>query len=137
MIRKAVHDDLDRIVSMGRSFHAYSPWSNVPLDSQSLREFLAKIIDSGVILLGENGMIGGIMNPLYFNPSYVVAAELFWWAESGGRELMKAFEEWGAENGAYGYQFSALHDEKSERMDALFNRAGYRKVEAGYFKEVV
>lgn len=135
MIRRATHDDLDDVVDIGRRFHAYSPWSYVPFDPDSLRAFCARLVDGGVIFLSEDGLIGGLLNPLYFNPAYVVGVELFWFAPREGRELRSAFEEWARENGAYAVQFSALGDQKSETVGALFKRAGYRKVETGYFKE--
>lgn len=136
MIRKATHDDLPMVVSFGRDFHAVSPWREIPFDGDSTSAFCSKLIDGGVILVSDTGMIGGLMNPLYFNPSYVVACELFWWAKSGGRELMEAFESWAEKEGALALQFSALGDDKEERMARLFDRAGYRKVETGYFKEI-
>lgn len=136
MIRKATQDDLDAVVSFGSDFHAYSPWREIEFDPVATKAFCERLIEGGVILMSETGMIGGLLNPLYFNPKYVIACELFWWATSGGRELMRAFEDWGAENGCRAYQFSALGDDKADRMAQLFNRAGYRKVETGYFKEV-
>ena len=135
-IRKATHDDLDLVVNFGRDFHAVSPWREISFDPDSTKDFCARLVDGGVILLSETGMIGGLLNPLYFNPAYVVACEMFWWAKSGGRELMEAFEKWGADEGAVALQFSALGDDKAERMARLFDLAGYRKVETGYFKEI-
>lgn len=136
MIRKATLDDIDVIADMGRDFHSYSPWSHVPFDREATKDFIGRVIDGGVVFVSDVGMIGGVLNPLYFNPSHVVAVELFWWASSGGVKLMKAFEDWAEEGGAKGLQFSALGDAKSDRMDVLFTRAGYRKVETGYFKDV-
>ena len=136
MIRKATHDDLDRIADMGRDFHAFSPWRKIPFDRDSTKDFCARLIDGGVILISDHGMIGGLVNPLYFNPDFSVGCELFWWAKSGGRALMEAFEEWAMEQGVSGLQFSALGDGNAERMAQLFDRAGYRKVETGWFKEV-
>lgn len=135
-IRQATKSDIHEIVSMGREFHAYSPWCDIHFDEQALSDFIGKMIDGGVIFLSDEGMIGGVMNPLYFNPNHHVAAELFWWAKSGGRKLMARFEEWAIENGASGIQFSALGDNRSERMDRLFIRAGYSKVETGYYRGV-
>ena len=135
MIRKATHDDLSMVIDFGRDFHALSPWREIPFDADSTKDFCARLIDGGVILLSDTGMIGGLLNPLYLNPSYVIACEMFWWAKSGGRELMEAFEAWGDEQGVFGFQFSALGDDKADRMDRLFDLAGYRKVETGYFKE--
>lgn len=136
MIRMAEKKDVDMVVDMGRDFHAYSPWRSVPFDRGATSAFVANLINHGVVFVSESGMIGGMMNPLYFNPSFSVACELFWWARSGGRELMKAFEQWAKDNEAKGIQFSSLGDEQSERMAVLFDRAGYSKVETGWFKEI-
>lgn len=136
MIRKATHDDLDAVVRFGADFHAYSPWKSIPFDADATREFVGKLVDGGVVFISETGMIGGMLNPLYFNPAYITAVELFWWATKNGRELMDAFEKWAVQNGAHGIQFSALGDDKAERMAQLFDRAGYRKVETGYYREV-
>lgn len=135
-LRKATHKDVDVVVDMGRDFHAYSPWRAIEFDRDATSAFVTSLIDNGVVFISDTGMIGGLMNPLYFNPSYAVACELFWWAKSGGRELMKAFEDWASGNSASGIQFSSLGDERSDRMAVLFERAGYSKVETGWFKEI-
>lgn len=136
MVRKATYGDLDAVVRLGADFHSYSPWRDVPFNPDATSEFVRKLIDSGVVFMSDTGMIGGLLNPLYFNPEHVVAVELFWWATKNGRELMQAFEEWAVENGAHSIQFSALGDDKADRMAQLFDRAGYRKVETGYYREV-
>lgn len=136
MIRKATHDDVSMVVDMGSEFHDYSPWRSVPFDRDATSAFVVNLIDHGVVFVSDGGMIGGLMNPLYFNPAFAVGCELFWWAKFDGRKLMKAFEEWAQENGARGVQFSSLGDEQSERMAVLFDRAGYSKVETGWFKEI-
>lgn len=136
MIRTATKDDLERIADLGADFHAYSPWCKVPFDREAIKAFCSSMIDGGVIFLSDEGLCGGLLNPLYFNPSVVIAVELFWWAPSEGAALRKAFEEWAAENNAFGVQFSALGDERAATVEALFKRAGYRKVETGYFKEL-
>lgn len=136
MIIKATQDDVATVVRFGADFHAYSPWKSIPFDPDATAQFVSRLIDNGVVFISETGMIGGLLNPLYFNPSHVVAIELFWWASSGGRELMQAFEQWAIESGASSLQFSALGDHQSERMAQLFDRAGYRKVETGYYREV-
>lgn len=135
-VRVATSEDVSAIVDMGREFHAYSPWRDVEFDADAVSVFVERLIDGGVIFISETGMIGGVINPLYFNPAHSVAAELFWWAKSGGRELMARFEEWAVEQGASGIQFSALGDSQSDRMDRLFIRAGYSKVETGYYRGV-
>ena len=136
MIRRAGPEDIPAIVNMGRDFHAYSPWSAVPFDDEATEDFAAKMIDGGVILMSDTGMIGGVLSPLYFNPAHVVAVELFWWATAGGGALREAFEEWAKDGGAHAVQFSALGNTHSEAMGRMFARHGYRPVETGYLKDL-
>ena len=136
-VRRAGAEDLDRCVELGAAFHAYSPHRSIPLDAVALREFLAGLSEHGALFVSSAGMIGGVLSPLYFNPTYVVAAELFWWApEGGGRELREAFEAWAAAEGATAVQFCRLDDEHAPRLDALYRRAGYRAIETSYLKEI-
>lgn len=133
-IRRAAHSDLDEIVELGAAFHAYGPYAFVPMDRSAFRGFCASLIDGGIIFLSEEGMLGGLLNPLYFNRSVVMAAELFWWAPKGGRALRIAFEEWAQDQGAIGVQFSGLEDERAPVARKLFQRAGYHPTETGYVK---
>lgn len=136
-MRKATHDDLDSVVDMGADFHAFSPWREIPFDRDSTKAFCARLLDGGAIFINEGGMIGGLLNPLYFNPAYVVGAELFWWGRKHGDDLRIAFEDWSKENNAVGCQFSTLWLGGQDRVGELLEGAGYRKVEAGYYKELL
>ena len=132
---RATADDLDRIVEFGRQFHAYSPWSAVPYDADATREFVGRIIDGlGAVFITENGMVGGILSPLFFNPAVLVGVEMFWWAPKDGRALREAFEQWATEAGATAVQFSALADDNLERVDRIYSRAGFRRAETAYVK---
>ena len=131
MIRKATEEDIPRIVEMGAKFHAMSPWKNVPFDPAALSGFIAKLIAGGVVLISDKGMLGGVLNPLYFNPSVVMAAELFWWGDAA---LKPAFEAWAQENGAQGVQFGALWDQRRERMLQRYAADGFEPVEIGFAK---
>jgi hypothetical protein len=134
VIRAATRDDLDRVVELGAAFHAYCPYRDIPLDREAFREFAGRLIDGGVILLSEDGFIGGLLNPLYFNPAVVMAVELFWWAGKTGSALRGSFEAWARENGAHGIQFTGLADEREQTIRKVFGRAGYQPVEVGFIK---
>lgn len=133
-IRRATADDLDEIVELGAAFHVYGPYAFVPMDRDAFHAFCRALIETGVIFLSEEGMLGGLMNPLYFNPSVTMGAELFWWAPKGGRALRIAFEEWAKDQGGIGVQFSCLEDEHVTIARKLFERAGYRATEVGHVK---
>lgn len=135
MIRRATLDDLPAIVEMGGKFHAYSPWADVDYDPERAGEFIARVVlPQGAVFLSEDGMIGALLSPLYFNPAKVTAVELFWWAPTGDRGLRAALENWACAAGAFGVQFSALADSHSKAVGRLYRRAGFAPAETAYIK---
>ncbi len=129
----ATEADIPRILEYAKAFHDYSPWSVYPMDGAATEAYARGIMAAGVILLSDTGMIGGLLSPVPFAPSLVVAVELFWW---GDGHLKKEFEAWARERGATAVQFSALADDRSDMMARLFRRDGYRPVETGYLKDL-
>lgn len=136
MVRRATAADVDECLRLGLQFHAYSPWAMFPADPEGLRAFLASLIEGGAVFLSEGGMIGGVLTPLYFNPSLTIAAELFWWAPKDGDALRQAFEAWAVESGAVGINFTGLADARAPAITRVYRRAGYAPVETSYFKKV-
>lgn len=134
MIRQATADDLDRITELGAAFHAYSPYRDIDFDPDGFRAFAAGLIEQGAVFLSDDGMLGGLLVPLYFNPAVVMGAELFWWAGKTGRALREAFEGWARGQGAQGVQFSGLTDQREETIRKVFERAGYARAETAFFK---
>lgn len=138
MIRHAAPADIPELVELARDFHAYSPWADlIPYDPEGMADFIGRLIEHGVVLMSEDGMCAGLLNPAFFNPSFVMAAELMWWAPKDGRALRLAFEEWALANGAHAVQFSGLGDDRAPTIAKLFKRAGYTPVETGFFKRLV
>lgn len=134
MIREATAADLPRIRELGAAFHAYSPYRDFPLDLDAFERFAEGMIEAGVVLLSDDGMLGGALTPLYFNPAILMGAELFWWAGKTGRQLREAFEAWARERGAAGVMFSGLSDEREPTIRKVFQRAGYQPGELAFFK---
>jgi hypothetical protein len=134
VIWRATADDLDRVVELGAAFHAYSPYRDIPFDPEGFRGSASRLIEAGAIFLSEDGMLGGLLVPLYFNPAVIMGAELFWWAGKTGRGLREAFEAWAKEAGAHGVQFSGLTDQRAETIHKVFARAGYQPAETAFFK---
>lgn len=134
MIRATI-DDLDTVVRLGTAFHAYSPWGSDPLDPEAFRAFVAGIIENGAVFLCGESMIAGALVPMWFNPSLVIAFEVAWWAPDGnGRAVREAFEDWARESGAQGVQCAALADDKLDRVERIYSRAGYQKNEVAFVK---
>ena len=136
MIRRAGLEDLSTAVAFAKAFHAESVHADVTVNDEDLSGFMAGLIEAGAVFLSDNGIIGGLLVPVYFNRSAVFAVELFWWAPQDGTALRKAFEEWAAESGALKIQFSGQVNDRSPTIDKLFRRAGYTPVETGYLKRV-
>lgn len=136
MIRRAGIEDLSAAVSFAKAFHAESVHSDIPVNDDDLTAFMAGLIEGGAVFLSENGIIGGMMVPVYFNRAASFAVELFWWAPQDGGALRKAFEAWASDQGALKIQFSGQVNDRSSTIDKLFRRAGYAPVETGYLKRV-
>lgn len=134
MIRPATLEDLPEVLRLAAEFHAFSPYRDYPFDADAFAGFAGRLIEGGVIFLSEDGMIGGLLNPLYFNPAVVMAAELFWFARKEGRQLREAFEGWARERGAVGVQASSLCDGQADKIRRNYERAGYAPMETAYLK---
>lgn len=134
MIRTATPDDLPEILDLGAQFLAVGPYAWVPLDRDAFAEFVLKLLDQGVIFLSDDGMIAGCLSPFYFNPSVVMAAELFWFARSEGRALRQALEDWAKEQGCVALTCSGLANEREPTIRRLYGRAGYDVTEVAFVK---
>lgn len=136
-VRPATHDDLDHIVQLGERFHAQSPWADMLYEPETVRALLARMIDSddAALFYNGSGMIGGVLSKPYFGGG-LLAQELFWFADKGGRELLDTFEEWAHNAGASGVIMVSL--ETNERisgvMAKLYERRGYAIRERSYWK---
>lgn len=134
MIRRATLDDMPRILDLGAEFLSFGPYAWVPLDRDAFAESAAKMIEVGVIFLAEDGMLGGVFYPFYFNPSIKLAAELFWYSPKNGRELREAFEDWAKSEGCAGVTCSGLANDRETTIRKLFGRAGYEATEVAFVK---
>lgn len=138
-VREAGPGDVEAILDLGERFHAFSPWRDRPFQREATRRTVEALIqsESGVLLFNGEGILGGVLSPIYFGGG-VVAQELFWFADRGGRELIKAFEQWAGAKGADGVLMVNLA--VNERTDALmcrmYERMGYGLRERHYWKEL-
>ena len=123
-------------LEFAQSFHAYSPWSEVPFDAAACALGLARLDSTGHLDVREGGMIGGMIVPCLFNPAIKMAAELFWWSEDAslGRALREGFEAWARDQGALYVMCSALADEHEPAVRRLYGRAGYEAAEIAFRK---
>lgn len=135
MIRPAEQSDLPRLMGYAEQFLAYHPMTSLyPREPEAVEAMLSKLIadENCVLLVHDRGAIGGVLNPLWCAPSVKVATELFWWAEMGGRPLMKAFEDWARSKGADVLNMIAIIGRKD--VTPLYDRAGYSPVELSFVR---
>lgn len=134
MIREATAADIPAIVAMGRAFNAASG-TPAAYDEAQAAQVAANLINSpqGVILVSDGGMIGGSLAPAYFNTAWTMAVELFWWArDRRGLHLLRAFEQWAADNGADEVRMTTLGAIKGP--ERILERRGYAPCEISYQK---
>lgn len=149
-VREATVADLDAYVELLAHFHAASPMHGVAdYDPVGIRAFLAASLENSNIALfvGElDGKIVGVTScllyPMYFNPGYEVAQELWWWLTpdargSGvGQAMFKRIEAWAKEKNARALFMIALEDERAAAMEKVYFRAGFRPLERTFIKEL-
>ena len=93
------------------------------------------LADTGVILLSDRGMIGGSLAPAYTAPDWLMAVEMFWFAEDGqGLRLLRGFEQWAADGGASEVRMTTLAG--LSQADAILTRRGYAALETSYTKVI-
>lgn len=130
----------DRAYEFARRFHALSVWKDEAFDADAVSDFLDALEanPNGFFKITSGGVVGGVLMPLWFAPSSVLAVELFWYAEEKGEgaRLREAFEAWAHESGAAQIVFSALADERESVLRRVMSRSGYTPYEIGFRKKV-
>lgn len=147
-VRSAKPVDLSSCLDMTARFHAASPISDAaPFDRDgmavTMREMLANpragvwlaLIDGQPV-----GIAGALLYPLYFNPVYEVVQELFWWlnpearGSGAGEKLFRSVQDWAKDTGAIAVFMVALDDDRVNKMDKFYRRAGFRPMERTYMR---
>lgn len=135
MIRRATEADLLALLPFAEAFHAYYPLTaGREFDPIAQARGLLSFIEgeNSVVLMHDHGAIGGIVSPLWCDPSVKVATELFWWAERDGLALKTAFEEWARATGADYVQMISIFGKRD--VAPIYRRSGYMPVEACFVR---
>jgi GNAT superfamily N-acetyltransferase len=148
VIRPATHDDIPRVLEMGRRFHnAAELYEIAPFDAGSVATTLAWLIDNALgslfVAEGEGGLVGmtgGMLHPFYFNGDHLTGQEIFWWVEPEhrgvGSQLFDALETWATEAGAKSFSMIALDKLNPEILGRIYRRRGYRPSEHSYIRRL-
>lgn len=96
MVRRAVPDDLPRLVEWGQEFHArVSPaWE---FDAGGFARIMRELMATEFVAVSDDGFICGlkVANPIA--KDWIVAKEFLWWADGSGAALFAAFREWASD----------------------------------------
>lgn len=117
---------------MGRKF---SKAAGTPFDECDVADFLGALIgsDDGAVFITKGGMIGGVLSPAYSCKSWIMAVELFWWAEDRqGLRLLKTFEDWASDRGASEVRMTTLS--AINGPEKIMVRRGYAPIETSFQK---
>lgn len=150
IVRDATPADMPVYLQLSADFHAASPMQRVcQFEPEGFKDFVIGAMDNPdiCILVAElNGEIvgitGGIIYPLYFSPSHKVSQELWWWLTpaargSGvGNKMFKHLQLWSKERGAKTIFMIALEDERAEKMEKVYCRAGFEPMERTFMKGI-
>ena len=150
IVRSAVAEDLDRYVALAEAFHAASPMKDAAkFDAQGYGDFFLSSLQNdslGIWLAEIDGEIvvicGAILYPLYFSPSSIVVQELWWWltpaarGTGAGSKMFKQIESWAKERNASALFMISLEDDRAQKMEKLYTRAGFKPIERTFMKEV-
>lgn len=136
-IRQAELKDLEHLLKICNKFYEYSEWSNlVDFDEDSMYVTLYGMIKNpnGCVFFHDEGLIAGVITPLFFNAAFLTAQEVLWYAKRDGEALRKKFEDWSEEVGADLVRFSCLCDGREEHMRDKYKSKGYTPLEVSFGK---
>lgn len=92
---------------------------------------------SALLLTNGTGFIGGVLAPVFFCPAKLMMEESFWWADKGGRDLLRAFCAEAKAMGASHVLLSTLDNNRQDTMHRVVCHMGFVPVERRYMKELV
>ncbi len=133
----ATEADIPALVEMGRRFHAMSPHKPVgDYDGAAVERVLRFLMTNpdGIVLTNGEGMIAGLIAPVFFAPTIRMGEESSWWAEKGGKELLEAFEEETVKRGGNCAMVSTLAGDREPPIERIMRRAGYLPIERRWMK---
>lgn len=140
IVRLATRDDLPECMIMGRRFYNESGYSDMGDFNPALTEqVLTNCIDNGTLIIGDGGMIGFIVFPIYMTGTNA-AQELFWWVNHEkrgarlGLQLLKAAEARAKDIGAKAMMMLCLDRLNGEKVGKLYERLGYESREQTYMR---
>lgn len=138
MIRDAAQGDIARIVIMGERM-AQRAKLPVAYDRDSVAATLSHLIESpdGILLVSDNGMIGGMCYPHPFNHAVKVGQEFFWFSQDGmGLDLLDVCEARCREMSVHFWTMFCMETMRPRAVGRMLEQRGYVATEHSYIKEL-
>lgn len=138
-VRRAITEDITRLIELAREEHAVSRFARLPFDAQRVEEsFLAMVNGMGsAVFMSEGGYIVGVVQSMLFN-RFWNAYELAWYSKDGsGMALLDALADWAHAMRAVDL---VVHNYAGvvapERFTKVLARRGFSQLGASYVKQI-
>lgn len=142
MIRRAIPQDIDALIALGREMHAESWYAYLPFDGQKLSELLPRIMDSGylAVYVRKGEVVGGIVGALseFWFCRELVAHDLALFIRRDARgslaavRLVQGFEDWARGQGVEEISLSISTGVAIAETGSLFEALGLHHVGGVY-----
>lgn len=133
MIRRAILSDVARIVALAEAFYVRAC---VPIAfdtasfAETITDWLATETMAVFVTPEADGVIIAGVSRCVVNADVMIGQELFLISEGGaGAKLLKAAEDWAAEQGAGFFFLTCPENEKIDAMTRVYRRSGYQPTE--------
>lgn len=136
----ATEADIPVLVERGRKFYDQAPHKPVGrYDTEAIERVLRFLIvnPDGLVLMNDYGGIGGLVAPVFFDPSKRLMEIQFWSFRRGGRAALQQFEHIAREMGATACHLSTFVDDRTRASHRAVTAMGYHPVERRYLKELI
>lgn len=139
-MKLATFDDWEDFLEMGHEFYTQSGYSDMgDFNETLLLEVFEKLIANESLIMGDGGMIGWLVFPVFMT-GRMVAQELFWWVDQDkrktglGLKLLKAAEKKAKEQGAQHMLMLCLDRLDGEKVAKLYGAMGYESREQTFMR---
>lgn len=140
-------EEFAAMAEKGAGFWYEAPFKSIPYDVASMCRTFHDMHTQGLLLVAYDdakvvGGIGGVCGPAFFNDSYIVGSERFWWldpayrASRAGLLLLRGIEDAARARGCHYWSMLALEHSDPERAEFIYVRMGYERAERMYTKRL-
>ena len=138
MIREATTEDIPEIMAL-LAHLMMSSGALGKFDEDAARAGAINIIEGedSVMFRSRRGLIAGFTMSAWHSPGWLMAVEMWWWAEDKQWiPLLRAFEKWARDRGADEIRISATAGPENNQIQRIFSRVGFEPSEICYRKEL-